>query len=589
MAVYRFENHSAYDNVNKYNIEINELDDNSKKASQPSNAKILLKPHQLTLVGRCIDFENNKINMSEMESLKNIVDISDDVLTSIGIIGDNVGSGKSYSCLALISLNNIQERRIDKTYNNNYITYRFKKNFNAIKTSLIVTPHNLFLQWENYVKTFDPDFKYLLIDSENKINEIDMLQNYDIIIISDTHIDKFYYYTSKKKIRFQRIFYDEVDNLKISNQKFLTNFTWLVTASYGNLLYPRGFIKYNRVMDKNIFYNYGLKSSWIKNLLIDMVNNFPIDFIKVFIIKNNNNYIKNSFSIDPIVNNFIKCKTPYNIDILNGLVDKNIINCLNADDINGALTFISPVREGSQDNIINIIIDKYEKQIKNLNDRIYQNKNEKILLSKKNILSEKIKSIYLRIKNTTFCPICYESFQTKSITRCCSNSYCLLCIKKWLESGNNTCPLCKSNLNLKDLYVVNNEQNLYDKIHNLKVLLNKLLPESKILIFSEYELSSDKIISILNSLKIKWAFLKGNASQINSNVKKYSKEDLQVLLINSHNYGTGLNLENTTDLIMFHKSNTQIEQQIIGRAWRPGRTKILNVHYLLYENEFDKT
>jgi SNF2 family DNA or RNA helicase len=51
------------------------------------------------------------------------------------------------------------------------------------------------------------------------------------------------------------------------------------------------------------------------------------------------------------------------------------------------------------------------------------------------------------------------------------------------------------------------------------------------------------------------------------------------------NYGCGLNIEKTTDIIMFHRFDNQAEQQLIGRAQRMGRTEPLKVHYLLYENE----
>ena len=80
-------------------------------------------------------------------------------------------------------------------------------------------------------------------------------------------------------------------------------------------------------------------------------------------------------------------------------------------------------------------------------------------------------------------------------------------------------------------------------------------------------------------------YIKGNSNQINSIVNKYKKGNLNVLLINTRNYGSGMNLENTTDIIMFHKFDTQMETQVIGRAHRLGRTSPLNIYYLLHENE----
>ena len=56
-------------------------------------------------------------------------------------------------------------------------------------------------------------------------------------------------------------------------------------------------------------------------------------------------------------------------------------------------------------------------------------------------------------------------------------------------------------------------------------------------------------------------------------------------MLNTNHYGTGLNLENTTDLIFYHKMSCDMEKQVIGRAQRVGRTSDLNIHYLFQDNE----
>jgi SNF2 family DNA or RNA helicase len=86
-------------------------------------------------------------------------------------------------------------------------------------------------------------------------------------------------------------------------------------------------------------------------------------------------------------------------------------------------------------------------------------------------------------------------------------------------------------------------------------------------------------------MQITHAYLKGNGYQIQSTIEKYKTGNVKVLLVNTQAYGSGLNLENTTDMILFHKFDTEIEKQVIGRAQRFGRKQPLNVHYLLYENE----
>ena len=46
-----------------------------------------------------------------------------------------------------------------------------------------------------------------------------------------------------------------------------------------------------------------------------------------------------------------------------------------------------------------------------------------------------------------------------------------------------------------------------------------------------------------------------------------------------------MNLENSTHIIFVHKMEEEIEKQVIGRAQRMGRTSILNIIYLQYDNE----
>ena len=68
-------------------------------------------------------------------------------------------------------------------------------------------------------------------------------------------------------------------------------------------------------------------------------------------------------------------------------------------------------------------------------------------------------------------------------------------------------------------------------------------------------------------------------------VNDFKNKDLDVLLINIYNYGSGMNLQCATDIVMFHKFDKSIEQQVIGRGQRLGRTQPLNIHYLLNQNE----
>ena len=56
-------------------------------------------------------------------------------------------------------------------------------------------------------------------------------------------------------------------------------------------------------------------------------------------------------------------------------------------------------------------------------------------------------------------------------------------------------------------------------------------------------------------------------------------------MLNSRFFGSGLNLENSTDIIMYHAMSPEITKQVIGRAQRPGRTQPLNIWNLRYSQE----
>ena len=58
--------------LRNYNISVNELDENSETIYQPNNIKIKLKPHQLTLLKTCINFENHRIKLKNYNNIKNI-------------------------------------------------------------------------------------------------------------------------------------------------------------------------------------------------------------------------------------------------------------------------------------------------------------------------------------------------------------------------------------------------------------------------------------------------------------------------------------------------------------------------------------
>ena len=93
------------------------------------------------------------------------------------------------------------------------------------------------------------------------------------------------------------------------------------------------------------------------------------------------------------------------------------------------------------------------------------------------------------------------------------------------------------------------------------------------------------LLKNLEKYEIKYAILKGTINRINKIIDDYSTGKIKIILLNSQYFGSGLNLQMTTDLIIYHKLEASIEKQAIGRAQRLGRKTPLNLIYLHYQGE----
>lgn len=268
---------------------------------------------------------------------------------------------------------------------------------------------------------------------------------------------------------------------------------------------------------------------------------------------------------------------------------------------------------------------------------------EQLENSKKNLIEtrEKYKNICQRLNDASTCLICYVPFDEKNIkciSVCCQNTYCELCIDTWQQSSHLSyspckCPMCRADLidivkiyppaevssaaataeaataeaataaeaaaysenaiESQDIPLEKNGMNesTKDKLEMLEELLLTHLGE-KIILFNNYSAIFGDVINMLDRLDISWTSLDGGSiAELDATVEKYKTGPSRVLLTNSSFYGCGMNLENTTDIVIMHKcagkytTSEGMESQIIGRAQRPGRDSALNVWMLMHSNE----
>jgi SNF2 family DNA or RNA helicase len=109
-------------------------------------------------------------------------------------------------------------------------------------------------------------------------------------------------------------------------------------------------------------------------------------------------------------------------------------------------------------------------------------------------------------------------------------------------------------------------------------------PTGRFLIFSRYdsplESIQEQIIGNYPSHT-----LQGNKDSIAKTLAEFEKGNIRILLMNSQTSAAGLNIPSATHLILLHKMAAEEEKQILGRAYRLGRTTPLQYIKLLHQKE----
>ena len=525
-------NNIDYNELYKKKIKLisGNLDSQCKKTSQPINISYKLKDHQRRLLYAMEKVEkNNKIYNNDFDELS---------IDNKFVVGDEVGSGKSIVLLSLISNNNI-----NFFHDGKFLVNVLKKKY--IQSNLIIVPHNIIYQWENYISKYTKLRFYTIDKNINLISNVKFYTKYDVIICSS------YRYNSLADIckgySWSRVIFDEADNINIPNCQVINGaFNWFISSYIYNLLFP----------SNNIIINQGITSSGIRNLgyirnfFKAIENNLSLD--NIFKNKSRDNFIK-----EPIIK-IIKCTPPNYInkfftEELNENDDvKNIISKINCDSDNA-------------NNIFKLVSNKY------------LNSNKCISKERLNFIKNKIK----KSKQTT-CPICYENENIKTFLSCCNNIICLNCIIKMI--GKINCPICREIIDNNNLYVISNKyKNKKKKIKTkideaVKLIKNK---NDTFIIFSNSRSFLNSIVNELNKCNIEHVKLKGNSNIIKNTISKLKNKLVKIVLVSSSEY-IGLSLEFINNLIIFNEDYNIEQQKLINRLQCRERYKILNIFMIIF-------
>ena len=605
------------------------INENSKQIQQPDRIKTKLKPHQLAMIYEMNRLENPIVKKLKLETE---VDCDYSFQTNFGCICDKVGSGKSLTVLGLIANNPIltPSNKCYTSYSN--LVSIFNKPKSLIPINLLVVPHGIMNQWTKYIendtsldfitvknkKTLEKAREDITAYQENPLENLHLIQT-DLYLVSSSMYNKFVSVFNKQPI--SRIIVDEVDTIKVPGANYLSaEFTWFVSSSKKILENPMGQATYEPYsytgwngneyhVQRRVITDKMAHTGFFRDVLTGLSRSRITDTLYLH---SDEDFIQKSFQLPDFKINIIKCKNTNNHNILNGIVDQDTMNMINAGDISGAMEHIG-CEKHSEESLVSLVTKKlntelhnkqkeyeYKSAITYTNAQAKQQALEKIQEEIQSI-EKKIECVKLRVVENTTCPVCCDEITNKVIVTCCNNPFCFECISMSI-SHKPQCPVCRADINMSHIIALGDEEECVckedeeetdedrEKIDNFKLYFEKVMEKgkSKVLIFSEYEASFQELKKYLSDKSFKFSELKGATTRIDNIVSKFKSSDddrLDVLLLNARYFGSGLNLQNTTDIFFYHKMGDSMTNQVIGRAQRPGRTETLNIWKLCYENE----
>jgi hypothetical protein len=599
----------------KYIEEVKNIND-FDKVKQPSNLKIKLFNHQLTSIHNLEQFELNE-GVSKGDYHLN---------SRVCVLADKPGAGKSLSIVGWLTryktINNIDTQTQDKikkyciefdvkyvnknqaindiknkikywditkpyiVKENNFIdsyhlfhAYKLNK-YTKLDCDLIVCSSSIMKQWEDELDKSNLSYCSITKNSDTKdLNPND----YDVILVTDKMYNSFV--VSYNKIAWRRFIYDEASSVHIPSMKYLVaGFYVFITATYDSLL--------------------GFKSCRNGHLIRTIFDKISYNLLDMLLIKNPDYYIDSSCKVGEPEYITHKCKNNNLLGVVEDYVDAEVKAMLEVGDIQGA---IEKIGGKNCNNFVDVLKNKKLEELKDAEYKMnkYKNKPDSKPLYDKwvetvNKLNTQIKNIEERFKDVLNddCPVCYEELKTNTpvMMPCCNYVYCANCIVKLIALGDK-CPSCRSDIIKSNLIYLSNttkvkqvedkqpevkERELKNKLETLvDIILDN--PEGRYILFSDFESSVKSIKTILAENDLQLVEIKGTKATREKNIQKYKDGECNIMFLNSKFNGSGINLQCTTDIILYHTMNEDIKKQAIGRVKRIGKDTNFKIHEFVEE------
>ena len=149
--------------------------------------------------------------------------------------------------------------------------------------------------------------------------------------------------------------------------------------------------------------------------------------------------------------------------------------------------------------------------------------------------------------------------------------------------------MCRQTINSQELvYIKSNtettkaEKEIKKKLTKPDTIIDIISKnkDGKFIIFSAYDQSWDLITNVLLENNITFTEIRGKTDYRDKNIQLFKEGKIQVMFLNTQNNASGVNLQESTDIILYHEMSENTMQQVVGRALRLGRNIPLSVHHL---------
>ena len=613
------------------------LKSGSPTVEQPTDIKIPLRNHQKAIL---YEMERREQELSKGMDLSGAK-----VFSRFSFLGDSVGVGKSLMVLGHIArlkyIPSLSSIPMLDSHSTSQMYCLYDHSFNSALREigcLIVVPHTLYRQWQTYMKD-QTTLKCLGIQTKKVLEGEGVaakIQQADVVLVSNTLYGNLQQIVKANLFLWKRVFYDEADTLHIPSTRIApdTRFSWLISASWPNLLFPNQSIyitanMLNEILNrpsemiqpelKDLLRNALTNSthgiySYIRHYMVS--GSFFRDFVHSnsqmrgrLVLRCSDAFVKESITLPPITIRNITCRPSVLQQVVAHAIPANVRSLLHAGDIQSALEHLG-VKAEEPMSLVQAVSENRLKELDRLK-KTYDFKASleyatpqakenalKSLKEKMTSLEEQLKQLKERIENykEEMCPICFDEPQTPTLTPCCSRIFCAGCILTSL-TRQPSCPLCRANIhagglrNLATAPIAKNElidptagpQPLKKTEQLLELLQQK--PDGKFLVFSRYDNPFLQLTSEIEGMNISVKQVKGNKDVIAATLKGFETGKTKVLLLNSLEAGAGMNITAATDVILLHAMTHEEEKQILGRAYRMGRKDPLSVVRLLHPEE----